>query len=220
MIWRIMPHASACIASDCLVLLDVRQDRYFLVPASIAEGMRAWLQCDGSGPAPERVGRLLVQSGIVRPGDPPLANSARETVRVPDALALPAPEPGALAVTAAAHVAAIVMATWLDLRVRPLHAVLDRRRNRTIGRAPEDGAALIARSRSFDTLRRFTPLKRSCLLDSLALRAWLGPAAADCKLVFGITARPFAAHCWLQSSNQILNDSFDRVSRYVPILAL
>ena len=220
MIWHILPHASACVASDCLVLLDVRQDRYFLVPASIAEGMQAWLQSAVDGPPPDRVGRLLEHSGVVRPGDPAPANTPRETTLVPDALPSTALGDVARSVTDAAHVATIVMATWLELRLRPLQSVLDRRKKCPIGAATGDGAALIARSRSFEALRRFTPITRSCLLDSLALHAWLGPAAADCRLVFGITVRPFAAHCWLQSSDQILNDSFDRVSRYVPILAL
>jgi hypothetical protein len=37
--------------------------------------------------------------------------------------------------------------------------------------------------------------------------------------VFGVMATPFAAHCWIQDDQAILNDHYDRVSRFAPIFA-
>ena len=39
-------------------------------------------------------------------------------------------------------------------------------------------------------------------------------------LVIGVTASPFGAHAWVQIGDVVLNDSVDRVRRFVPILTI
>jgi hypothetical protein len=41
----------------------------------------------------------------------------------------------------------------------------------------------------------------------------------EVNLVVGV-AIPFAAHCWVQHADMVLNDSVDIVSRYEPILVI
>jgi hypothetical protein len=38
--------------------------------------------------------------------------------------------------------------------------------------------------------------------------------------VFGVQTRPFAAHCWLQHENIVLNDTVEHVTRYTPIMTV
>jgi hypothetical protein len=216
MIWRFLPHATACIASDQLILLDLRQDRYFHVPIKIAGAMTEWLGSSLSRPAPEAVARLLERNGVWRPGDPAASILWRDTIIVPETLVSPtwlgAPERRASAL----HVATIVTRTWMALRRKPLLATLEKRL--TTAAAPVDLEDLVSRCAAFDQARTFSPLPRRCLLDSLALSAWLSPLGVTGELVFGVAIRPFAAHCWLQAPGSLLNDSYDHVSRFTPIL--
>ena len=39
------------------------------------------------------------------------------------------------------------------------------------------------------------------------------------QIVFGVTM-PFAAHCWVQQGDVVLNDALDRVLRFRPIMVL
>ena len=43
---------------------------------------------------------------------------------------------------------------------------------------------------------------------------------SDARAVFGVMARPFRAHCWLQSETEILNDDADHVRAFTPILVI
>jgi hypothetical protein len=218
MFWRILPHASVCAASGDLVLLDIRQDRYFLVPPALTEPLSVWLHQTVPAPIPDAVGALLAQSGIARPADPAPTNVDREHIIVSDGFPGPSDHDARVSMFDITKIGSIVAATWLDLRLRPLELLLERRR-RTSVTAACDPVTLLPGAQTFDRLRRFTPIARSCLLDSLALDRWLGRTAGY-RLVFGVTAKPFAAHCWLQTEDAVLNDSYDRVSRYMPILAL
>ena len=58
-----------------------------------------------------------------------------------------------------------------------------------------------------------------CLLKSLALAMRLARIGAPATLVFGVRARPFAAHCWVQYDSMVLNDSVEHVHSFTPILA-
>lgn len=220
MFWRVLPHATACVASGKLILLDVRQDRYFLAPAAVAEVMERWLRSGGGLQVPAAVIRLFRQSGIARTAEQALMTADRERLEIPRTLAsaehisCPSPLPDAT------RVAAIVGVTWLELRLRPLQAILTRRTRRDLPKASARVERLIAGSAAYDSARKFSPFARNCLLDSLALDTWLGRGSGDRQLVFGVTGQPFAAHCWLQTGQAILNDSYERVSRYTPILAI
>ena len=38
--------------------------------------------------------------------------------------------------------------------------------------------------------------------------------------MFGVTAYPFGAHCWVQTREALLGDEPDTIGRYAPILHL
>jgi len=217
MFWRLMPHASACIASGKLFVLDARQDRYFQVPQRAAAPMRDWLEQDHPCAAPDEVRTLFERSGILRPGDAPPTNVLAERADIPASLSAPATTQ--MAPPRPIRLASTIAATWLELRARPLWTILSNRALRQPVAARGNPEAIAAEAAMYERLRRFTPIARNCLLDSLALDGWLARHGLRATLVFGVTAIPFAAHCWLQTSDVILNDSVDHVSRFTPILA-
>jgi hypothetical protein len=98
-------------------------------------------------------------------------------------------------------------------------ATLERRRRRSYAsvQLPADNVMLMA---AFKELRPWYPRAYLCLFDSLALLEFLASYRAYPRIVFGVVADPFQAHCWLQQGGIVINDSLERVSRYTPILCL
>ncbi|NYT41050.1 lasso peptide biosynthesis B2 protein [Sphingomonas sp. R-74633] len=216
MLWRILPHATACVASDTLFLLDVRQDRYFRVPAAASPDMLAWLDRNYAGVVPKAVTDTLVRARILRQGDPEPTNVLKEGVRVPAGLdTSDTLKPGN---GRPFRVAMSVAGMRLSLRTFSLHHILTGIQSRAP--LPRRGQAALAEAQAFERARRMVPVARNCLLDSLALERWLAKRGLGSQLVFGIAPEPFAAHCWLQTPDAILNDSFDHVSGFTPILAI
>lgn len=219
MYWRILPHATATIISRKVILLDTRQDRYFLAPDAVGPMLAAWLEAkDGKAPPAPIIG-LFDRSGVARSGDAAPSNTMPETISIPASLAVPTHR-NVPTLGERFHIALLVIATRLALRARPLARVLRHRQQRLIYRAPGKLERLRDRAELYDQARALVPVARNCLLDSLALDAWLASEDLGCQLVFGVTLQPFVAHCWLQTPQAVLNDGYDRVSRFTPILAL
>lgn len=217
MFWQILPHTSACIAADRIILLDVRQDRYLLVPPSITRPVAAWLSSSAACPAPPDLVAMLERSAIWKPGDPAPAQQ-RCDLAIPMTLETPERR-RPIGLVQHARIDGIIAATWLGLRTTPLRVQLDRHMARNANSSIPDSDQLSERLSSFQQARRLNPISRNCLLDSLALARWLSAGRHACRIVFGVAATPFAAHCWLQDDRAILNDHYDRVSKFTPIYA-
>lgn len=46
---------------------------------------------------------------------------------------------------------------------------------------------------------------------------WLTAEGDGATLVFGVKLDPFAAHCWVERGDVLLNDRPERVERFAPI---
>jgi hypothetical protein len=73
---------------------------------------------------------------------------------------------------------------------------------------------------AFKSVRPLYPRPYLCLFDSLALLEFLASYSSFPRVVFGVVADPFQAHCWLQEGNVVLNDDLERVGKYKPILSM
>lgn len=69
----------------------------------------------------------------------------------------------------------------------------------------------------FAAARRLVPVSGHCLTDSLALLEWLRTHGCGAMLVLGVKLDPFAAHCWVQTEELLLNDRAERVERFTPV---
>lgn len=217
MFWRILPHASCCLASDKLFLLDLRQDRYFCVPEKLTASMLGWLERGFTCAPPRDIARVLKRCNILRSSDPEPTNALKERIAIPEHI-------DGLRTTgdltlSKSHQWLAITATWTRLRLLPLRHILAARQSRTLLPVRDTREAVLAFAAGYEAGRSFTPIARNCLLDSLALDSLLARRGLSATLVFGVCPTPFSAHCWLQTSELILNDSFDHVSRFTPIYA-
>jgi hypothetical protein len=218
MYWRLSHTVTACLAGDRILILDIGRDRYSSVPPTIHEPFLFWLQSGGDQP-PASCRAVLSDLGIGNADAGTIAAPVESSIpraRCQDSETLPRRRvgPGELLSVGQAVVSAL-----RDIRFRPLATVLKRR---FPAGAPPAGpvADLWSKLALFRSARLLIPVPRVCLHDCLALMAWLGPSASGVALVFGVCARPFAAHCWLQSHDLVLDDHPESPSRYQPILHL
>jgi hypothetical protein len=74
------------------------------------------------------------------------------------------------------------------------------------------------------TFKRLRPLlftaRGACLFDSLALCVFLARYRLFPRWVFGVTTRPFEAHCWVQHHGTVFNDTPEHVGSFTPILVV
>lgn len=234
-------HVYVCITDDHGVLLDLKRDKY----VGIARGqMKALAACvkgwpgageDGASAQSSPFIKNLLTSGVLT------TDSARGKAAQP--VAVPRPEKTLtrpdLAMSADAdlfemrpainsgHLVNFLrasIAARLALRWRPIASVVAKVRARKVfsgathSADPEAIRALVA---AFVYLRPllFTT-KDACLADSLALVLFLAHYRLFPNWVFGVQTGPFAAHCWVQDNDVVLNDTPDHVRRYTPILVV
>lgn len=205
------------------IILDVAADRYWQLGADAGKALEA-LQTG----ATERVGaRILTRLrglGFVVPtgGEPDQGGSEQRRLPVPSDSALERTElPSHGDWWTLGEVALLTFTARIVLRARPLKAVLDRivaKRRRT--RSPENGPGLDALAQQFARLRRLLPLRPLCLPDSIAFLWFVMRRGHAPRLVFGVEAFPFTAHCWAQDGSIVLTDALDHAGRFRPILVL
>jgi hypothetical protein len=125
--------------------------------------------------------------------------------------------------TVVAFVVASVLAKFV-LRFWRFERVIERvagRKSRRLGHEPLDHERLRELLDAFDRLRVFLFSSREeCLHDSLAVIEFLAQHGVFPAWVFGVRARPFIAHCWVQSGGFVCNDTVEHVSTYVPIMVV
>lgn len=101
------------------------------------------------------------------------------------------------------------------VRSRPIEDILEKLESGST--APSRPAELLSLSCRFAAARKHVPVRRNCLADSLALLHWLGRQGLAANLIFGVKLDPFAAHCWVEEGNVLLNDHADEVERFTPV---
>ncbi len=235
--YSLADHVFVCVNDDHVVLLDVKKDRYWALEASKTAPLGAlvpgWPIQPAAAPGaaatdPEEAEQLvevLMEQGILCRSE--IGGKAATPVSVPrPARELLSADPYRGAPVRAAmmmHFIAASVSAKVALRTRPFEQVIERfRRRKQIGtahpRPPE-----IARARrlveGFFRMRVFFfSSKNECLFDSLALLNLLARHGLYPDWVFGVQARPFAAHCWVQLDDIVFNDTIEHVSGYTPIM--
>lgn len=90
---------------------------------------------------------------------------------------------------------------------------------RSVARRDDPHETLQA-SAAFSDLLPLLPVRSQCLHRSAVLMAFLGRKRLRATWVFGVRTWPFRAHCWVQIGDVCLNDDFERLRPYTPILAI
>ncbi|MBS7456838.1 lasso peptide biosynthesis B2 protein [Coralloluteibacterium stylophorae] len=217
---------SFCRADGRLIFLDIRNDRYFRLADDL---QTAFLEHMDGRQAPDGQLRRLVQQNILvegpdRPGHPTEVSVTRPTR---SAIEGPGAESGQRRSTsdpvAVLDTFAAVCSTQLQLRTRPLQGILARLVSLRIRRAAHaitsdaDASRALDAAATFRAARPFVPVQTCCLVDSIAMVRFLAKRGIHADLVFGVAGQPFAAHCWVQHRDIVLNDSVGHVSAHTPI---
>jgi hypothetical protein len=191
-----------------IVLLDTAADRYSALPDL---GEQIDPAPDGSVQASSAIAEELIALGLAMPGRPTPPRRAALPPRrelVPE----PSREP-----TAIVRAAAILVASGLRFRRSTLATLLGPVAHGISTEAGERLEPVVAAARA---AWPWIPLEGECLQRSFQLRSLLARHGWPVDWVFGVRTWPFAAHCWIQMEDRVLNDSLDRVRRYTPILTV
>jgi hypothetical protein len=113
----------------------------------------------------------------------------------------------------------------LALRFLPFERVINRVARRKAAHSDTSAPLDIVRARQlvdmFGRLRVFLFSHRErCLHDSLAQLEFLARHGVFPSWVFGVRARPFVAHCWVQYEDIVFNDTVEHVGGYAPIMVV
>ena len=216
--YQLRAGVSVCLFSDCALVLDIEADRYWRVGTRTAALLAAVERGSAASGDEVILDRLVSLRLVVAesthvcrhavPVLPTACRSATEGARGSDRFSL----------RLTLSVAWWTLASRLSLRARPLtHLVdaLDRRRRQ---RSRPPSGDLIDLAIAFQQHRRLVPLATRCLPDSLAVLAFLASRGHYPHLVFGVACSPFAAHCWVQHDDLVVNDAVDHAAVFKPIL--
>lgn len=194
------------------IFMDARTDTYFALEPDQNSDLLALLDSGGQIGCYPCLAKAMGVGGepaeIVRAECPPAARSLVDEKA-------PAHWPGPADLISTAR---LIIGTKYRLRRSPIETILENLLAAgTHGANSTACAQLSALARRYLSARRFVPVKGNCLLDSLALLRLLGPARRGAMLVFGVKLHPFAAHCWVQADDLVLNDRLENVASFSPV---
>lgn len=223
--YRLRKNLSCCDVDGHLIFLDVAQDRYFKLTGALEKAMRC-LQTH------EDVASTLVDgltaTRILVEAPNSKARAAIGSIRRPTCSAIEQPATVAsqrIGPTIVFEVMAITWSTRRQLKTRALKTNLDEasayrdRKTNAHGNATSAASegTLLQANGQFARARRYVPIEPICLLDSLSLLWFLSRRGLSANIVFGVTPEPFAAHCWVQAGDMVLNETLFDTYAYTPI---
>lgn len=200
-----------CIIDDRAIFLDVDGDRYFSLPA--------------------RLNRAFVD-GLAHPDglrDEDREHLIRLGILVEAARGLPAVQPRLCSPTQMIEPTdprrmlflAAITQSRMRFRVRywRFARIIRTERHRRRTEQPPAGTLEPARLyASFCALAAWFGEEDQCLARALAYRMIAMKHGHEASLVIGVKLDPFAAHCWVQNGDSLLNDRLERVRLFTPIL--
>lgn len=209
--FSLRPAVRACLDQDAVVFLDLRRDRYFAVEHSRAPRITGVCDSGDGSAAPSLVTRNLIEpfADGRTPRERPRSDLAGELDPQAYLEASVTASDWTRMLYACARAAYALRRRRLDLTFAAFE-----RRVPNVRRAPMSTADAVAR---FELMRPWYPRRRVCLFDSLALANFLLAAGLSPRLVMGVRAKPFSAHCWVEEDGVCLNDAAETCRSYTQI---
>ncbi len=234
--YHLPPHAFACLTARHGVFLDLRRDGYFSVSRPAMEELIPWIQNWQPAPrnepatrtrfshaadtlASELLAEEMLSEGPAAPPDRP--RMARAAGGDLESMPLRAADP--VRKCSIWSVASALLYSKWALRMQPIAQIVDavsRRRRSRSSAVPADWNEAGGLTAMFLKYRPLFPRDYLCLFDSLALVRFLSRYDLYPDWVFGVQEDPFSAHCWVQAGAVVLNDHFDNVAGYTPIMTV
>jgi hypothetical protein len=224
-----------CSSEEYWIILNAEDDQYSCVSRTDIASVSPWIhglarECSlpddlRSHPKAYQLIDALLANGVLTPKQDNGKPFAVSEIESPLAELLASPT-NKLGIRAAKHLPMfLVSCNRMDraLRKQPLIDTLQRSQARRIRHNAQlppfefNSARLLIES--FYQLRPLYPRPYLCLFDSLALLEFLACQGHFPRLIFGVRADPFSAHCWIQAGNVVLNDNLERVRAHTPIMS-
>jgi hypothetical protein len=231
-------HVFVCLADRYYVLLDLLADMYLRVEKRPFEALSprasisSSLSMNSNGPGNQEVtneSRILLQELLER--GLLTENPAKAHARALESMVKPAETVmstmgSASLILSLGYIPSFIVSVKLasaSLK-QPILQTVNRVVERKLRRAHRTAQFSLDRARAlisiFYRLRPFYNRQYLCMFDSLALLNFLAQYGIFPTWVFGVQSEPFAAHCWVQHNEFLLNDTVDHVSVYTPLLAV
>ncbi|MDO6415428.1 lasso peptide biosynthesis B2 protein [Sphingomonas sp. BIUV-7] len=196
------------------IFLDAPCNRYFCLSTTAAEAFDAFL----AGAFVEE-GSVLLRSGVLVPDRfgfscEPAPKIARESLLDHSESDRSRPvDTSCLLYEFAVARARITLAPGRALRAMVRDRIL-RMPNGEPGGDPQRAAQAYLRA------IRVGASHDQCFAWGLALLRFCRKRSIPVTCIIGVSARPFRAHCWVQSRDHLINDRYDHVRNFEPILSL
>jgi len=205
------PHIHLAALGDDVVLLDVLTDAYLCIPGGVAH-----LRPDSGGahvdPPDDDIRRMLAEAGYLTEGDAGPARARPDPPRRSlEARADARPARGEALRLAAATLD--LLTCYRGRSLAQILAVAARRQPST-----SDPLEAVRLAQVFQHFAPWLPLSRKCLVRSFVLLRFLQRSGVAAQWVFGVRTWPFSAHCWIQHGDLVLDDHWERLVVYEPIL--
>jgi len=235
--YALASHVFVCLQDEHVVLLDVRNDRYFALEAAKTRGLevmvRGWpVRAEGTATSLKELSNsgvieTLSERGLLTNGRPAGKDATPIQCEMPIAEidaddTAQTPRIGLLHIVRFSFAA---IAAHLSLKYLPFERVIRQAQWRRMHARAKFGASGLDQARAqtliavFSWLRPFFfTAKDACLFEALALSRFLASHGIYPQWVFGVQARPFSAHCWLQHEGIVLNDTVEHIGQYTPIM--
>jgi hypothetical protein len=218
---RLRDNLHWCESAGRIVFLDVDADRYFCLPSEVRPAFLALAARQAEPQDTARLGMmtqrgLLVESHSL--GEFPQPARIDQPSR--DVLDYPVPRSAAVPILRA--LAWEQRAAW-QLRTRAFSEIIAnaRRRSGETHEVPGDkGPALRSIGAAADAIAFVTRSHNRCLVRGLGVHAACRARGIPAKLVLGVIAHPFAAHCWVQLGDAVLVGGYEHARLHTPILVI
>lgn len=219
--WILREDVHWCNCGGRAVFLDLKADRYFCLPR---DSNAAFLRIARDDPDPKNSELLdpLVRRGLLVAGEAHKAMQPQAAIEAPqgDFSSAPDARPGLLDIIRA--VFSELRMAWL-LRQRTLHDVVGKVRRCGRAISPIGGdqhRSLEALVSAAAVTAFFLRSHDRCLVRGLAFHSSCRKRGLNTKLVLGVIAHPFTAHCWVQLGEVVLVGGCEQARLYTPILVL
>lgn len=201
-------------ADGVLVFLDLARDRYCAVSRSESGRLIGFMR-EGGGCSEEPLVARLRAAGLLEDAD----GGRPFTVTAgcaPTRSVSPAKRAGPIAAMRGVWSR---LAARRMLRAKHIRDIVQVRRKQRRAAGPSADEARMQRlAAQFAAVRPLAGGRNACLSEALGLILFLGRAGVTADWVFGVKALPFAAHCWVQAGDLVLNDTAENVRNYTPIM--
>lgn len=216
MAYHLSPHLHHAVADGRNIFLDLTRDRYFALGDRQDQTFTRWWSGEILSEQDHHTLSRLAQAGIFRIGTD---MSARRIDALPGRTsALDAADDDRATISALGTAVLAILAAKRRHQgaLRASLAAVDR--HALPSRPGFELATVIRHARAFQRAALLTRTRDQCVPCSVALTIHLRRRAIPALLIVGVSGRPFAAHCWVQVDDIIVNDMTDHVAAFVPIL--